>query len=105
MSPRAGPAVRPGVPADLGSDRILLNVAQGSEVVLSIQRTGEIPVLPQMAAPAVHAVNVLCVDKIAATYGLGQRIVLERCGDKVDMVCHQTISVDSHAKLLRLLFQ
>jgi hypothetical protein len=105
MSLCAGPAVGPGVSADFGSNRVLLDVAQGPEEVIRVQRTGEISVLPQMPAPAVHAVDILGIEKIGPAQGFGQRIFPLRRGDQVDMVGHQAIAVDSDPKLLRLLFE
>ena len=75
MGRRAGPAVRPGLPADFGANRILLDVAQGPQEVLRVQRTGEIPILPQMSASAVHAVDVLGIQKIGPAHELGQRVL------------------------------
>jgi hypothetical protein len=58
-----------------------------------------------MSASAVHAVDVLGIQKIGPAHELGQRIRPERRGDQVNMVGHQAIAIDSHAKPLRLLFE
>ena len=52
-----------------------------------------------------HKVDILCIDKICTSHGLGERICLAWCGDYVNMICHQTVSIYSHSELLRLFFE
>ena len=58
-----------------------------------------------MAAAAVHAVDVLGVEKVGSAYGFGECGGVARDRDDVDVIDHQAISQHVQAEPLRLLFE
>jgi len=70
-----------------------------------IQRTGIEPSLPKVAAPAMKVVDILCVAKVRSANCFGQRILLMRDCDDMDMIAHQAITGKLQRVLVGLLFQ
>jgi len=59
-----------------------------------VHRAGVEPILPQVAAATVKAVDVLRVEIMRATHGLRQRILGVREGNQMDVVGHQAVPDD-----------
>jgi hypothetical protein len=58
-----------------------------------------------VAAPAMKAVDILRIAKMRSADCLGQRILLVRDSDNMDMIAHQAIADQLQRILVRLLFQ
>jgi len=68
-----------------------------------LERAGEKSILPQVAAPPVHLVDVLRVAEMRSADGLGQRGFVLRCADDMDVVGHQAVGVNGESEGLTLL--
>jgi len=63
------------------------------------------PSLPKVAAPAMEAVDILRIAKVRSADGPGQRILLVRDSDDMDMIAHQAIADQFQRVFVRLFFQ
>ena len=99
------PSVRNAPPHSTTANRIPLHVDHRRPEVFLVQRAGEEAVLPEMAAPAVKAIDVASVVQVRSPHSLGQRLRLPGRGDQMHVVGHQAIAVDGQAELLGLLSQ
>lgn len=62
-----------------------------------VQSAREEPVLPQVPATLVHAVDVLAVAKMGTTDRPGQRVLASRRPHEVDVVAHEAVAKQSKA--------
>ena len=80
-----------------GTDRIALRIGQGGPEVEPVERAGEEAVLPEVSGPARADVVVLGVTAVDATQQDGQRVLVFRDGDEVDVIGHQAEADDPDA--------
>jgi len=74
MRRRARPGIPPGFATQTGAYRIQLDVFHRQPEVPLIQSAGIEPPLPQVAAAAVEAIDVLALAKVRPANGFGQRV-------------------------------
>ena len=102
VSGGAGPGISAGDPAEAGADRVALDVAHGQQAMRIVHGIGVKAILPQMAAAAVEAVDVLGVEPMGSADRLGQGFGVLGDGDQVDVVVHEAVAEDAHAIPLAL---
>jgi len=102
---RTRPLIPPRPAAELRTNRIQLDIFHRQPEVPLIHRAGIEPSLPKVAAPAMKTVDILRVAKVCPADGFGQRVLLVRDRDDMDMIAHQAIAGQLQRVLVRLLFQ
>jgi len=105
MPGRTRPLVPPRLAAKLRTNGIKLDIFHCQPKVTLIQRTGIEPSLPKVAAPAMKVVDILRIAKVCPADGFGQRILLVRDSDDMDMIAHQAVADQLQRILVRLPFQ
>ena len=94
--------VTQGLSYDVRPDGIPLYVANRREEVRIVQRTGEEPVLPQMAAAAVELVHIARIEVVRSANALGQRRLMQRRGHDMHVIGHQAAGMNRQTILLGL---
>ena len=93
---RLGARPREGVGAlgEAGAEGVEVDVGEGFDEVVAAERAGVEAVLPEMAAAAVEAIESLGVEAVGFAEGEGERALVLRHGDQVDVVRHQAVAED-----------
>jgi len=99
----AGPWITPGGAEHSRTDRVALNVTHRCEEMPIVQRAGVEAVLPEVAAPIVHSVDVLRVSQMGSADCFRQRLGFAGCADDVDVVGHQAVAEYNQTEAFRLL--
>src|SRR4030067_1161144 len=97
MGAGAGPRIPSGLPDQFGPHRISLDIGQVEERMFLVGGARVEAVLPEVAAAAVEAVEILGVEPMASAHGLGQGILAAGHGEEVDMVAHQAVAEEFEA--------
>ena len=95
---RARPGIFPCVLCHPGACGVEFDVAQGPVCMGLVHGARVESVLPEVAGPAVDAVDVLRVQEVRSPNGFGQRVLARRHADQVNVVRHQTVAFDPKTK-------
>ena len=98
----ARPGEGGGCVGEAGADGVEVDVGEGFDEVVAAERAGVEAVLPEMAAAAVEAVEALGVEAVGFAEGEGERALVLRHGDQVDVVRHQAVAEDVEGVIARL---
>ena len=99
------PIIPPRLAAEPRANGIKLDIFHRQPEVPLIHRAGIEAFLPKVAAPAMEAVDILRIAKVRSADGPGQRILLVRDSDDMDMIAHQAIADQFQRVFVRLFFQ
>jgi len=95
MGGGTAPSPFPGLGAKSSADGIALDIGERPPEVDIIQRAGVETVLPEVAAAAVQAVDVLSVQLVRPLEGVGQGAFLLWGDHEMDMIGHEAIALDA----------
>ena len=94
----AGPEIFPCQRGDGRANRIAFHVTHGPQKMVSAQRAGEKPILPEMAGAVMQPVDVLGIAKMHPSDGPRQSVGTVRCDNEVNVVGHQAEAEDCHIR-------